>query len=139
MLLVFSSNTVISFACSYSSFFHSFHHHKTSANATHKHADTKHKHDHSSSHHAELPNDDEQKENCCSNIVVQLQKVEKAISRNIDAPNAASSPLFLSGYLLAFIDLFHPDLQRNISTHEIRWRPPATIQDLRIVIQSFQI
>lgn len=139
LLLVFSSNTAISFACSYSSFFHSLHHHQKSSTTAHQHADKNHKHDHSGNHHAASNDDGEQKENCCSTVVVHFQKAEKAISRNIDAPDASFIHFFSPDYILSYAHLFPLVLVQNLSVHQIRWRPPATIHDLRIVIQSFQI
>ena len=138
LLLLFSSNTVISFACSYSSLFHSSHHHKAQSQSTHHHKDQQHKHDHSANHHEPADKKDESKENCCSTAVLKLQKVDKEISRSIDAPTTGTAFAILSIALFQQVDLLPSALKQYLS-HAIRWRSPTTIQDLRIVIQSFQI
>ena len=137
LLMAFSLGTVVSFACSVSSMFHGLHHHNSDATAHHSHDDgTKHEHSHSGHHHeSDAPEKD--KEDCCSTDVLQLQKVEKSVSRPIEAPNA----IFLTSFLSSFITLSSllPAEEKTLLPHHIRWRLPATIQDLRIVIQSFQI
>jgi ABC-type nickel/cobalt efflux system permease component RcnA len=136
LLIAFSMSTVVSFACSFSDLFHEFHHHNSPATKAHKHNDQKeHTHDHSGSHHDTSPRE-EKKDNCCSHSIVELQKVEKSISRNIEALNLNSSISFVA----AGLELFSlPALRQIFSPDFVRWRPPATIQDLRILIQSFQI
>ena len=138
LLVVFSSNTLISFACSYSNLFHSSHHHTTPAKKKHQHSDSHHEHDHSANHHDES-NKTESNESCCSTSVVALHKAEKAISRYIDAPIAPFVNHFIFGFVISYIDIFHLHPKDTLSIHENRWRAPTTIQDLRIVIQSFQI
>ncbi len=145
LLLVFSMNSVMSFACSFSNLFHSFHHHKVEAPIEHQHAGNhhhnkseghKHEHNNVAEHHhdndSQKPGDDD----CCSNKVIQIEKVEKAISRTIAAPEAIShTSLFV--YCTQLNVLPQPDA--DLLQHAIRWRHPTTIPDLRIVIQSFQI
>jgi hypothetical protein len=139
LLVVFSLNTLVSFACSLGGFFHSFHHSASSAvEGQHGHHPHKEGHQHhgNASHHdskpSEKPDDD-----CCSKNLVTIEKVEKAISRTIQAPEAT----FLASFLTAFSSLFAllPAEESLPSPDSVRWRIPATIQDLRIVIQSFQI
>jgi hypothetical protein len=137
LLIAFSLGTVVGFACSMSSIFHGLHHHNSDATAHHEHQDgTKHDHSHSGQHHDEPDAPEKSKDDCCSTNVLQLQKTEKAVSRSIEAPNA----IVLAAFVMSFShftmqvvgdDTFYP--------HSVRWRLPATIQDLRIVIQSFQI
>jgi hypothetical protein len=144
LLIVFSLNTVVSFACSFGGVFHNFHHggsaaieHKESSNGKHDHG-TAHKHDHSkrTEHDHETDPSGDKKDNCCSDEVTVLQKLDKSVSRNIDAPHLNFITVFIASYLELFS--FHAGKQ-DFQPHKIRWRPPATIQDLRIVIQSFQI
>jgi ABC-type nickel/cobalt efflux system permease component RcnA len=136
LLIAFSMSTLVSFACSFSDLFHEFHHHNSPATKAHKHDDQEeHTHDHSGSHHDSGPRE-EKKDNCCSHSIVELQKVEKSISRNIEG--------FKLNSILSFAatgsELFSaPALRQTTYPDFVRWRPPATIQDLRILIQSFQI
>ena len=136
LLIAFSMSTVVGFACSLSDLFHEFHHHNSPATKAHKHKDqNEHVHDHSGSHHDNNPNE-EKKDNCCSQSLVELQKVEKSISRSIEAPNLHLALFLKSTYNEVFC--FQPE-ENTIFTPNIRRRAPTTIQDLRIVIQSFQI
>jgi hypothetical protein len=140
LLVVFSLNTLVSFACSLGGFFHSFHHSASSSAVEGQHGHHPHKEGHqhhgNASHYdskpSEKPDDD-----CCSKNLVTIEKVEKAISRTIQAPEAT----FLASFLTAFSSLFAllPAEESLPSPDSVRWRIPATIQDLRIVIQSFQI
>ena len=144
LLTVFSLNTVVSFACSFSDLFHGFHHHKISATSEHKHSGSHHsesetpKHDHSSqSEHKHNNNSSkDSKDDCCSKSVIEIDKVEKAVSRTIEAPHA----IFVTSLFAAYSEIFSLSaIDKVFLTHIVRWRLPATIQDLRIVIQSFQI
>jgi hypothetical protein len=142
LLLVFSLNTVVSFACSLGGLFHSFHHHTNYAASAHSHGHHQqkegHHHDHgNTSHHQEEQAPEKPADDCCSKNVVQLDKVEKATSKVIEAPGVVFSTLFLLSYTSLFSQL-PPEGTLNYPSF-IRWRLPTTIQDLRIVIQSFQI
>ena len=142
LLIVFSLNTVVSFACSLGGLFHSFHHHPSSATATeergHHHHEEGHHHDQSNTaHHHEEHAPDKPADDCCSKNVVPLDKVEKAASRAIEAPDAAFLTSFLITYSSLFLQL--PTEDKTVYPGYVRWRIPSTIQDLRIVIQSFQI
>ena len=138
LLIVFSLNTVVSFACSFGGMFHEFHH-KVSSTTEPKHSHHEgHKHDHGKSseqkHDSETPVDS--KDNCCSLSVVEMQKLDKSISRSIEAPNL----IFIISFAAAYSEFFSlPALQQAVFPDFVRWRPPPTIQDLRIIIQSFQI
>ena len=140
LLFVFSLNTVVSFACSLSSYFHSFHHSSFAyaSDRDHgKHGNTYH-HDHDchSVPQQNLP-DNEKKDDCCSKYVVEFQKIEKSVSKSIEAPGFLITTTFLPS---TYFDLEIP-ASKNIPAfpNYDRWRIPATIQDLRIIIQSFQI
>ena len=136
LLIAFSMGTVVSFACSLSDLFHEFHHHNSPANKAHKHKDqNEHIHDHSGRHHDDDPKE-EKKDNCCSQSLIELQKVEKSVSRSIEAPNLFLVALFAStnSELFSF-----QSVEKTSFPQKTRRRPPTTIQDLRIVIQSFQI
>jgi hypothetical protein len=144
LAIVFSLNTVVSFACSFSPLFHGMHHHKADV-ATDKHSGNPHSQGETAEHHhgskAEHQHDDHSSkdskdDDCCSEFVVEIEKAEKAVSKTIEAPNAIFATSFLSSYSQLFLLSTTGDTS---FPHYVRWRLPATIQDLRIVIQSFQI
>ncbi len=145
LFAAFSLNTVVSFACSFSNLFHGMHHHKAAATTEHKHSGNHHSKGENAEHHhgsqAEHQHDDHSSkdskdDDCCSKSVVEIEKAEKAVSKTIEAPNA----IFVTSFLSSYSQLFLLSTTGNTSfTHYVRWRLPATIQDLRIVIQSFQI
>lgn len=145
LTIVFSLNTVVSFACSFSNLFHSFHHHKMEEATEHKHAGNhhptkndghKHHHNKVTEHHHDTGSQKQDDDNCCSNKVIEIEKVDKAVSRTIAAPDV----IFLTSLFVSYTELYNLLKQHsNVLQHHIRWRHPTTIPDLRIVIQSFQI
>jgi len=144
LLIVFSLNAVVSFACSFSGLFHGFHHHKIAVASEHKHSVSHHsksetpKHDHSSQpeHKHNNNSSKDSKDDCCSKSVIEIEKVEKALSRTIEAPQA----IFLTSLFAAYTETFSlQNVEKIFLPKHVRWRLTATIQDLRIVIQSFQI
>lgn len=145
LLIVFSTSSVVSFACSLGGFFHSLHHrssteapspqnhhgehHKQDKGHHHEHGETKH-HDHTDDN---VPVKDE----CCSETVAETEKLDKSVSRTIEAPKA----IFLTSFLFAYSPIYYT-LTVNTTDFNpqfVRWRTPTTIPDLRIAIQSFQI
>ena len=140
LLIVFSLNTVVSFACSTSDLFHNSHHSKIqrSTTQTHQHEDKSHGHHkhgrHSHEQENNQPNNDD--DNCCSSYIITLAKIEKSIARIIEFPAPVITPFFAEFTALLLANLWK---EKTFFPDYIRWRPPATIQDLRIVIQSFQI
>lgn len=148
LLTVFSLNTVVSFACSLSSLFHNLHHHNSSAKIERHHG---HRHDHAKGHthgkahvhpHDKAPEERQDhhsngaKDDCCSNSVVVMQQADKSVSRSIEVPNV----FFVASVLTPLYHLsFSEAIPKKAFKHNLRWRHPTTIQDLRIVIQSFQI
>lgn len=137
LTLVFGLNTAVSFACSFSNLFHHFHHHNNAAEEAHEHGEEKkHVHEHSGSHHDQPAPQNEKKDDCCSNSVVEMQKVEKAISRTIEV----NDPVPVASRVAAHTELSpSTPKSKTVFPDYTRRRPPTTIQDLRIVIQSFQI
>lgn len=139
LLLIFSLNTVVSFACSFTGLFHSLHHaseHKTEI-TPHQHKDVSaHRHLDGHQEHEEGGTPLNSEKDCCSKLVVELDKVEKAISKPISAPSLS----FINGLFASISDRVPvAPLTSNHIRQEWRWRLNATIPDLRIVIQSFQI
>jgi hypothetical protein len=144
LLIVFSLNSIISFACSLSSLFHGFHHHSiTTEHNNEQIIGHHHSLDKSGEHHHDQEQGGEQSqspsssEDCCSKSLVEVEKVDKSISRTIQLPEINIFTSFFLAYTPCF--LWHGTEEKTFLTYHVRWRPPATIQDLRIVIQSFQI
>ena len=136
---------VVSFACSVSSSIHNGHHAgKSSGTHSHQHngkhgPDHKHNHDadHKHSHHKSDGNKDSKDGNCCSSDFIKLQQSDRSIARSIDVPE--QTILLFAHDLLLSIDHFLLTIARDIYfPQHLRW-PPATIPDIRIAIQSFQI
>jgi len=145
LAIVFSLNTGVGFACSFSNLFHGMHHHKAASTSEHKHSGSHHsksetaEHNHGSQaahKHDDHSSKDSKDGDCCSKSVVEIEKAEKAVSKTIEAPNAN----FVTSFFAASSQSFLLSITGNtFFTRYVRWRLPATIQDLRIVIQSFQI
>jgi hypothetical protein len=146
LLIIFSLNTVVSFACSFSSLFHGFHHQNSSSTTIeHKHSANHHdpqgekkKHDHGDqpNHKHDSGSSSNSKDDCCSSAVVQIEKLEKAVSRTIEAPHA----IFVASLFAVYEKLsFLSGLKNTFFPDHVRWRFSATIPDIRIAIQSFQI
>jgi hypothetical protein len=141
LLVVFSMNILVGFACSLGGVFHEFHH-KSSSTSLSSHSQKHHSdkgHQHGNSHSPENDHGSgapDSENNCCSDSVVEMQKLAKTVSRSIDAPDNIA----ISSFIAVFSELFlvHPE-QNEFATYEVRRRVPSTIQDLRIVMQSFQI
>ncbi|MGN6541494.1 MAG: HYC_CC_PP family protein [Ginsengibacter sp.] len=137
LLIAFSLNTVIGFACSVGlDMGFNSHHHEESATETegiHQHYKKSNHHDEADVHHHTTNND---KDNCCNDSVMKFQKVDKALASSINI----ISPVFFTSFIASF---YHIDiLSSNNSISTIKYfvrsyHPP--IPDIRIAIQSFQI
>ncbi len=133
LLAVFSMNTVMSFACSLSSFVHSFHHSVSSSKQAGLHH---HAHEAADHHHGEekVPMKGDE---CCSADLVKVEKADKSPGRSIQLPLPLWSNALAPQHSYT---LYKPvTIPGALFADAWRWRPPMTIQDLRIVIQSFQI
>jgi hypothetical protein len=135
LLIVFSLNTVIGFACAMGldMGFNSHHHEGNAIENESIHHDKSHQHNEADIHHHQSNNE---KDNCCNDGVMKFQKVDKAIP--ISSINVA--PLvFFTAFLTSF---YHIDIlsSNRISTikYFVRSHHPP-IPDIRIAIQSFQI
>ncbi|RTL60024.1 MAG: hypothetical protein EKK37_04055 [Sphingobacteriales bacterium] len=162
LLIVFASNTAVSFACALGvdmGFNTSHHNEIEEAVEVHIHSDgkkhihdeeasevTKHGHQNSSKHQHEtettkqVPADKsisftKGAGGCCSNEVQKFQKLDKNVTVNVSSINA---PVFIA-VLSAFLDI---DLSNGIKdflpkyTARFYYPPPP---DIRIAIQRFQI
>ncbi len=144
LLMIFSLNTIIGFACAVGldMGFNSHHHEEEVADIpVHVHADGK-KHQHNNEakeHHDENVKDHHEtndKDNCCNDHVTKIAQQDKAIAQSITIIN----PIFFTALISSFynIDIL---LSNGVDSH-LRYfvrshHPP--IPDIRIAIQSFQI
>jgi hypothetical protein len=156
LLIVFSLNTVVGFACSVGldMGFNNGHHHKEASKNNHHHeAELKslHQHSHTDSkghHHEQLVADHHclktsrhtpknEKDNCCKDEVIKFAKADKQTTRSIEP--------HVPAFILAVIVPSYPSFEIIASgIHKPnKWyfvqchHPP--IDDIRIAIQSFQI
>jgi len=136
LLIVFSLNTIIGFACAVGlDMGFNSHHHEVNAIETDNiyHHDKSHHHDEADVHHHKTNND---KDNCCNDGVMKFQKVDKALASSVNSV----SPVFYTSFLASF---YHIDiLSSNNRISDIKYfvrsyHPP--IPDIRIAIRSFQI
>ncbi len=135
LLLAFSLNTIIGFACAVSmEMGFNSHHHESSAlvDSENHHHDKSHHHDDADVQHK--TNND--KDNCCNNEVMKFQKVDKALTSSINI----ADPVFFATFLTSFYNLDILSSSNKISDikYFVRSHHPP-IPDIRIAIQSFQI
>jgi hypothetical protein len=141
LMLAFSANSVMSFACSLSSYIHSSHHSVSlpgEQSRLHHHGHGEGGHDHEGATDTADQNSKKGTTgDCCSKKMVAIDMLDKAASRSVQLPAFTfTSP----GPLIKMqIPSLPASEHRTTLPHHLRWRLPVTIQDLRIVIQSFQI
>ncbi|HEY5369498.1 MAG TPA: hypothetical protein VIJ75_10935 [Hanamia sp.] len=136
LLIAFSLNTVIGFACAVGldMGFNSHHHKESAIEVSENHHQNKsHHHGEADIHHHTANNE---KDNCCNDGVMKFQKVDKAISSSLNIIN----PIFFTSFVTSFYNI--DILSSNHRISEIKYfvrshHPP--IPDIRIAIQSFQI
>jgi hypothetical protein len=136
LLIVFSLNTVIGFACAVgmNMGFNSHHHEESAIEATENHHhDKSHHHDEADVSHQKTNND---KDNCCNDEVMKFQQVDK----NIATSFSLISPVFFTSFLASFynIDILSSNNRISIIKYFVRRHHPP-IPDIRVAIQSFQI
>ncbi len=136
LLIVFSLNTIIGFACAVgiNMGFNSHHHDDEATEVTeHIHADGK-KHEHHEADHNHKSKDDN--DNCCHDKVIKISQVDKAIPQPVTAIN----PVFFTTFISSFynIDVLF-SFQQNVSIKYFARSHHPPIPDIRIAIQSFQI
>ncbi|MDP4284660.1 MAG: hypothetical protein Q8891_09560 [Bacteroidota bacterium] len=129
LLIVFSLNTIIGFACAVGldMGFNSHHQEESSfASASiHHHGASVQKH--------QTKND---KDNCCNGEVMKFQKIDKALASSINVVN----PVSFTSYVASFynIDILSAPTQILGIKYFVRSHHPP-IPDIRIAIRSFQI
>ena len=146
LIIVFSLNTIIGFACSLgiNMGFNSTHHHEEATETfVHIYADGK-KHIHhnkATKHHDEADNDHHKskggKDDCCNDKVTQFAQLDKALSPSL---SFVINPVFVTAFISSFYNievLFFSQASPNIKYFVRSYHPP--IPDIRIAIQSFQI
>jgi hypothetical protein len=145
LLIVFSLNTIIGFACAVGldMGFNSNHHQKEVPDIPiHVHADGKqHQHHNEVKNHHEETNKHLQKEtndgdNCCHDKVMQIAQQDKAIAQSI----SITSPVFFTALISSFYNV--DALPSNGADSHVKYlvrRHHPPIPDIRVAIQSFQI
>ena len=140
LLIVFSMNTIIGFACAMGvDMGFNTHHHdeeETTEITAHVYADgKKHKHEEATKHHHDS-NKASEKGGCCKDGVIKFQNLDKSLAQNTTVViNTSAFVAILSSFFN--IDIFQqPQVynQKNIAQF---FHPPPP--DIRILIQSFQI
>ena len=142
LVMVFSLNTIVSFACSFSGGFHGLHHIRAASGNKDSHHDhgksDHHGHDAAKKHQHDHPSSEESNEDCCSKNLIEIEKKDKSVVRSMELQNIS----FLTSFILSYSPLFSTKTVEDRTRHSwshVRCWVPTTIQDLRIVIQSFQI
>lgn len=135
LLIVFSLNTVIGFACAIGldMGFNSHHHEESAIEVSENHHHGKSHHDETDVHHHQTNND---KDNCCNDEVMKFQQVDKAIASSVTLISPVLFTSFLASYYNIDILSFNSRIS-DIKCFVRRHHPP--IPDIRIAIQSFQI
>ena len=144
LIIVFSFNTIIGFACAIGidMGFNTTHHHDEEATevSTHIHADgKKHIHNETGKHHEEAGDQHKskgEKGNCCHDKVIKISQLDKSVPQSLTAVNPVFSTTFISSFY-DFDILFAPQQNISIKYFVRSYHPP--IPDIRIAIQSFQI
>ena len=150
LILVFSLNTLVGFACAIgiNMGFNSEHHddanlkpkvHIHADGKKHVHHSKKGKHDHGKHHHDNSTanhnhgNDDD---NCCNDKSSKFDQLDKSTTQSIGIDH----PVFLTTFVSSYLEneLNHPTVIIIDNRYFFRsYHPP--IPDIRIAIQSFQI
>ncbi len=145
LIIVFSLNTMIGFACAVGidMGFNTSHHHDEEATeiSVHVHSDgKKHIHHEAAKHYDEPDNDHHKsngKDNCCNDKVIKFNEVDKSASHSL---NTGISPVFFTTFLTSFYSaniLYTSFINTAINYFVRSYHPP--ISDIRIKVQSFQI
>ena len=148
LIIIFSMNTVIGFACAVGidMEFNSSHHlHEGTAieNLVYTHADgKKHIHQEAAKDHDEKDNDHHEKskdskDNCCNEKVIKFNEIDKSASQTLAA---TITPLFFAVFIASFYsnDISYTSYINTSIKYFVRsYHPP--ISDIRIAIRSFQI
>lgn len=132
LLIGFSMNTIIGFACAMNMEFNSHHHEKSvSQRFSHCHSPLEHNDVAVKDHH---PSKDQH--NCCHDKVAQISKLNKAIPQSF---STSVNFIFISKFASSFYNInLHASLRNTDIRYFVR-SPYWVVPDIRIAIQSFQI
>lgn len=144
LLIVFSLNTIIGFACAVglNMGFNSHHNEQEVTEiSVHVHSDGEQHQHHNEikDHHDETVNDHpptNDKDNCCNDEVMKFQQVDKAIASSV----TLLCPVFFTSFPASFFNIDILSSKKKLSgiKYFVRNHHPP-IPDIRIAIQSFQI
>ena len=147
LLLVFSLNTIVGFACSIGidMGYNSSHHQQGPSHSSEK--SHSHKSGHKHSHEASNKKDHQHKHageegdtpyDCCANDVTRFIQLDKAIVKN---NLNLQAPIFCVAFTSSFIQpsLNEPTLANSQRSQFVRRSCSIYDTDIRIAIQSFQI
>ena|ERR1017187_1336877 len=129
LLIVFSMNMIIGFACAVGidMGFNSHHHEESAIESEAIH----HHHDNNVENHQT-----KNKDNCCNEEVMQFQKIDKALASSINVINPVSFTSYVSSFYNT--DILSPSTPISDIKYFVRSHHPP-IPDIRIAIRSFQI
>ena len=143
LLIVFSLNTILAFACAIGIYmgYNSKHHYhdeaeKTEATTMHEHACGKqHQHQHENKHQHDLKKNTEKKD-CCNDNAISFQKIDKALNGSLNTVNKVPA------FVLLINDFQTADTYKyaGIQTHQYLlplFHPPPP--DILVLIGRFQI
>lgn len=136
LILVFSLNTALGFACSLglNMGYNGHHHHEQEAVSTHSTQHHGHHNEGKEQHHPTSSNSS--KDDCCSNGVTSFNLLDKSVSEQVTIVH----PVFATAFLAAYFHIASLQAQlipKNIRAFAQSYHPP--IPDIRIAIQSFLI
>jgi hypothetical protein len=139
LLIVFSLNMVIGFACAMGldmGFNHKHHHDgdNTKIRKNSHHQDQSHHHDEADNDCHKSKND---KDNCCNNGILKFSQVDKSLPQALNFP---VNPLLFVAFVSSYYNidaLLTSQAAKSIKYFVRSHHPP--IPDIRIGIQSFQI
>jgi len=141
LLIVFSLNMIVGFACAVGvdMGFNSHHHDDNEAKevSVHIHADgKKHEHHHEVSMHDHNEKGTSEKDGCCNDKVTKFEQLDKSVPTSLNIIH----PIFFAAFLSTFyqVDLLYRSSVIIDNKHFVRsYHPP--ISNIRLAIQSFQI
>ena len=138
LLIVFSLNTVVGFACAIGvdmGFNASHHHHDEEAIEVMSEV-MEHHHHELASGHQEDNRDNSKEDDCCNKKVLQISQEDKALPQT----HSLISAIFFSAYIASYPHsaIFYSSQVTAMVKYFVRcYHPP--IPDIRIAIRSFQI
>ena len=143
LMIVFSLNTLIGFACAIGidMGFNSSHHHNEEIFKTslHMHVGNQIDHKASGGHHDEADNDHQKSKegkDCCNHHVTEFSQLDKTVPHTLTIASASISSSFVSEFYW-IANLYSSGVSLNSWCFVRNYHPP--IPDIRIAIQSFQI